>query len=190
MSSEGVVGPHLPSRLLFDQRQQVGCVAIDFVCTGKYKSRIWAMPASGFKQVERAVGVDTEIGLRVARCPVMGGLGSGMNNRTNRASFPAEYRFQQVRVANVAVNVLVFLHLGLQSLPTPCSTCVIAEQDAPHVIVDADNIEAFGGEKPDGFSSDQPGRTRHQYDAHIYCFRAHASKSSSSARCRLSSLQH
>jgi hypothetical protein len=97
----------------------------------------------------------------------MGGLGGGMNNRTNRTPFPAEYRFQQVRIANVAVNVLIFLHLGLQSLPTPRSTCVIAEQDAPHVVVDADNVEAFCGEKPDGFSSDQPGRAGYQYDAHI-----------------------
>jgi hypothetical protein len=94
-------------------------------------------------------------------------------------------RFQQVRVADVAVNVLVFLDLSLQSLPTPCSTCVIAEEDASHVVVDADNVEAFCGEKPDGFGSHQPGRARYQYDAHLLLPRkVREQGSSSSARCR------
>ena len=56
--------------------------------------------------------------------------------------------------------------LGLQTLPAPCSTCVIAEQDAPYVVVDANNVDAFCGEDPDCFGSDQTCRARYQYDAH------------------------
>ena len=56
-----MVGPHFQARVLFDQRQQVGRVAIDLVRAGKYEGCVRTVPAGGLEQVERAVGVDAEI---------------------------------------------------------------------------------------------------------------------------------
>src|SRR6266851_8817723 len=166
MCGEGVVGPYLPPRLFFEQRQQVGRVAVHLVRAGEYERRVGTVPAGSLEHVERAVGVYTEIGLRVARCPVVRGLGGGVNNRGNRAPFAAENRLQQFRVANVAIDVFVFLDFGLQSLPAPCGAGIVTEQDAPHIVVDAHNVETYCGEEPDSFGADQPGRASYHYDAH------------------------
>ncbi len=81
-----MLGAELPARLAFDQRQTVGRVAIDLVGAGEDEDRVGAMQPCGLEQVERAVGVDREIGLRVARRPIVRRLGGGMDDRGNRAA--------------------------------------------------------------------------------------------------------
>ena len=90
MRGKRVLGADLPAQFLFDQRQEVGGVAVDLVGAGEDEGRLRAVPARRLQQVQRAVGVDREIGLRVACRPVVRRLGGGVNDRGNGAAVTGE----------------------------------------------------------------------------------------------------
>ena len=59
--------------------------------------------AGRLEQVERAVGVDCEVGLRVARRPVVGGLRGGVDDQLDPARARAEDPLDRAGVADVDV---------------------------------------------------------------------------------------
>src|SRR6267378_7159531 len=164
---ERMLGTDLPTRFLLDERQQVGRVAIDLVGAGEDEDRIGAVEAGRLEQVERAVGVDGEIDLRIACRPIMRRLSRGMDDRVDRGAILGEGRVHQLGVADVAVDMAIALDLDLEPLAAPRRARVIAEEDAPHVVVDADDIEPLRRQEADRLGPDQPGRSRYNNHAHF-----------------------
>ena len=66
-----VTGLDFPALLQFSQRQTIWRVAVDFVRRSKNKRRLRRKLSRGFQKIERAVRVHGEIGLRIARSPVV-----------------------------------------------------------------------------------------------------------------------
>ena len=60
-----------PGRVGKKQRQMIWSIAVDFVGRQKYKRRFRAKLSRRFQQVERAIRVYAEVGLRIARGPIM-----------------------------------------------------------------------------------------------------------------------
>ena len=118
---ERVLGADLKAPLLLDQRQEIGRVAIDLVGAGEDERRLRAVPARRFEQVQGAVGVDREIGLRVAGRPIVRRLGRGMDDRRDVVAVAGENLVHQRGVADVAVDVAIGLDLDFEPLPAPCA---------------------------------------------------------------------
>src|SRR5438094_10315213 len=74
-----------PAFLQFAQRQTIRRVAIDFVGGSKNEWRFGRKLSSGFEQIQRAVGVYGEIGLRLASGPVVWRARGGMQERLDPA---------------------------------------------------------------------------------------------------------
>ena len=83
------------------ERQPVGGVAVDLVGRAEDERGVGAVGAGRLEQVEGAVGVDAEVGLRVARGPVVGGLGGGVDDELDRAAVLGEDPVDGVAVADV-----------------------------------------------------------------------------------------
>ena len=60
-----------PAFLQLAQRKAIGRVAIDFVRGCKDQRRLRRKISCGLQQIQCAVRVDSKIGLRIARCPVV-----------------------------------------------------------------------------------------------------------------------
>src|SRR6476660_3588882 len=58
-----------PAFLQLAQRKAIGCVAIDLVRGSKDEWRLRRKLSRGLQEIQCAVRVDSEIGLRIARCP-------------------------------------------------------------------------------------------------------------------------
>ena len=80
-----VVLGQLQAQRELHQRKVVGQVSIYLVRRAEDERRIRGMLASGLEQVERAVGVHAEVGLRVRSCPIMGGLRCGVDHEIHGA---------------------------------------------------------------------------------------------------------
>ena len=99
-----VVLRQLQPRLELHQRQPVGRVAVDLVGRGEDEGRVGAVLARRLEQVERAVGVDAEVGLRVARGPVVRGLRGGVDDQLDLAGVLGEDARDAVGVADVELE--------------------------------------------------------------------------------------
>ena len=62
---------NFPAFLQFAQRKAIRRVAIDLVRGCKDEWRLRRKLSCGFQQIQRAIRVDSKIGLRIARCPVV-----------------------------------------------------------------------------------------------------------------------
>ena len=93
-------------------------------------------------------------------------LGRGVDDRRNGAAVTGEDRVNQRGIANVAVDVPIVLDLDFEALPAPRGARLVAEKDAPHVVVDADDVEPLGREKAHRFGPNQSCRSRYHYHAH------------------------
>ena len=90
-----VAGVDLPARLQLDQRQRVRRVAVDLVGRREDERRVGRVQARRLEQVERAAGVDVEVGERLASRPsrATAGRRSGRRARCRcRASRTARAR--------------------------------------------------------------------------------------------------
>ena len=78
-----------PAQRQFAQWQSVRRVAIDLVRRRENEWRLRANCAGGFKQVQGAIRVNREIGLRIARGPIVGRLRRRVDDSGDVASmFP------------------------------------------------------------------------------------------------------
>ena len=124
------------------------------------------MFARGFQQDQGAVGVDGEVRLRVLRRPVVGRLCRRVDHQGDVLAVPGEHGLDACRVANIDVVVAVGGHGRLEFATAPLGGGVVAEEGPPHVIVDADDVEALAAEEPHCFCADQARRSRYNCYAH------------------------
>ena len=147
---------NFPAGVEFDQRQQVGIVAVDFIGRSENEHRAGAELARGFEHIEGAVGVDAEVGERFAGCPVMRRLGGGMDHQFDVASEIAEDIADGAEIADVGGFRGKVRVIDDQFGFDPFGGCVVAEEVFTHIIVNADDIESLIAEKPYSFRTDQP----------------------------------
>ena len=101
------------------------------------------MQASRFEQVQRADGVDRKIGVRLARGPIVRRLRGRVNDQRDVLAVLLEYRGHAVGIADVRVDVSIpRAEFFAEFLPLSARGCLRSEEAAPHVVVDADDIEA------------------------------------------------
>ncbi len=101
VSGPGMLGRQFPAGFQLDQRQVVRRVAIDLVGAGEDEYRPFRMAARRFQQVEGAVGVGGEIGHRLPRRPVVGGLGRRVDHRRDLPAVASEDGVDRRRVADI-----------------------------------------------------------------------------------------
>src|SRR5437773_5145162 len=68
---EFVTGLDFPARFEFAQRQTIGSIAVHLIGGRKNERRFRAVFARRLEQIQGAVGIDREIGLRLSRGPIM-----------------------------------------------------------------------------------------------------------------------
>ena len=149
------------------QRQPVRRVAVDLVGRAEDEGRLGAVGAGRLEQVEGAVGVDAEVGLRIARGPVVRGLGGGVDDQLDlrcrarrRSGRPrSRSRMSAFSQRNSGVR-------GDQPLGHVRGRGLGAEEARPHVVLDADDVEALGDEVPDRLGADQAPRARDDRNRH------------------------
>ena len=93
----------LPAGLTLHQRQRVRSVAVDLVRAREDEDRVRTVFAGQLEHVQRAGGVDGEVGERLASCPV--GLGSRVHDQANLPGMPGEDRLECAEVAHVRFDV-------------------------------------------------------------------------------------
>src|SRR5437588_6622385 len=78
-----MAGFDFPALFELVQRQPIWRVAINFVRRCKNERRLWTKTPRRFQQIQCAVGVNGEIGLRIARRPIVRWLRSRMHDRVD-----------------------------------------------------------------------------------------------------------
>ena len=78
-----VSGFNFPAFFQLTQRETIWRIAINFIRRSKNEWRFRANVSHCFQQVQRAIGIDGEIRLRIARRPVVRRLRRGMHNGTD-----------------------------------------------------------------------------------------------------------
>ena len=144
------------------------------------------MGAGGLEQVEGAVGVDTEVGLRVAGGPVVGGLGGGVDDQLDLAGVLAEDPVDGVAVADVGVLPAELGVLGDEPLGHVRGRGLRPEEAGPHVVLDPDDVEALADEVLDRLGADQPPGPRDDRNRHSRLLPSPAGVSMLSARPEIS----
>ena len=120
----GMVWVNFPAGFQFLQRQDVGQIPVDFVGGSEDENRIGAILSGCFQQNQRAVGIDREIGMGFAGCPIVGGLGSGVDDQVDiRGVFP-EQVLDRLPIADVQVVMAVAIAvLILEQVAIPLGGC-------------------------------------------------------------------
>ena len=99
-------------------------------------------------RIERAVGVDGEIGERLARGPVVRRLGRGVDHERDVAAVAREQPVHGVGVADVGVDVAVAAARRARAAARRQAVLPSSPKKyAAHVVVDADDVEALAGEE-------------------------------------------
>src|SRR5687768_11689853 len=90
-----------------------------------------------------------------------------VNDKLHRGPIPRQQRVNSFAVANVEVLVGIALsQLVFQAVAVPARGCFFAEEPAPHVVVDANDVQTFLGEVSSRLRPDQPGGTSDDRYAH------------------------
>ena len=137
------------------QRQPVGRVAVDLVGRAEDERRVRAMRPGRLEQVQGAVRVDAEVGLRLARRPVVRRLRGGVHDDLDRGCVLGEQALHALGIPDVE---LVRAELGVgppQLLGDGCGRRVRAEECAAHVVLDPDDVEALRHQVAHGLRADQ-----------------------------------
>ena len=159
-----------PTLLQFDQRQPIGTVSINFIGRGENERRFGTESTGRLKQVQRPVGVDREIHLRIACGPVVRGLRRGMHHEHNVSAQSLEQVGHGRLVANVEVAMFVAGDCGEESLAMRRGGGFVPKEPFAQVVVDANNLETFTGKADDAFRADQAGGPRHNNGIHCFFF--------------------
>ena len=90
--------------------------------------------------------------------PVVRGLGRGVDHQLDGVAVFLEETVDGRGVANIDWPVLIALaQFSLEAAAIPVGRSFVAEEDAAHVVVDADDCIALVGKKARGLRADQPG---------------------------------
>ena len=106
--------------LMLDEWQRVGPVAVDLVRRGEDEGRVGGVGARGLQQVEGAGRVDGEVGVRLARRPVVRRLRGGVDDDRQVARVAGEEFHDAVGVADVELGVPEAVDL-VYSRREPCN---------------------------------------------------------------------
>ncbi len=159
----------LPTRFLFDQRQEVRRVSVHLIGGDEYENCLGSKLARRFEQRQRSVGIHREINERLSRRPVMGRLSGRVHNQFDLIAVglknPVDVRF----VANIHVVVNVTAHFALQAVADPGGRRFLTEEFLAHTVVDSDDVHSLVGEVSDGFRSNQSRRSGNDCHAHGQC---------------------
>ena len=162
-----VLARQLEPLLVLLERQEVGRVAVDLVGRAEHERRVDRVRARRLEQVERAVGVDAEVGLGLLGRPVVRGLRGGVHDQLDLAGVLGEDARDGVGVADVdlLVHELVRQPL-LQHLGHAARRGLLAEEAGAHVVLEADDRVAALGEVDDGLGADQAAGAGDDGDGH------------------------
>jgi hypothetical protein len=162
-----VIARELEPLLVLLQRQAVRRVAVDLVGRAENKwGRDRVLPR-GLQQVERAVGVDAEVGLRLLGGPVVRGLRGGVDDQLDLAGVPGEDPLDALGVADVDLLVDELVREALlQHFGHAAGRRLLAEEAGAHVVLEADDGVARLGEVDDGLGADQAARAGDDGDRH------------------------
>ena len=132
------------------------------------------VPARRLEQVERAVGVDAEVRLRVGRGPVVRRLRGGVDDELDLAARArAKTPLDAVGVADVDVERAEARRASRQSRSvTVRGRGLRAEEARAHVVLEPDHVEARLDEVRDRLGADQPARAGDDRDWHARPSRA------------------
>jgi hypothetical protein len=163
-----MVGGQLEAGLEVLERQPVGRVAVDLVGRGEDEGRLRAVLAGRLEQVEGAVGVDPEVGLGVARRPVVGWLGGGVDDQLDLLGGLGEDTLDPLGVADVEVDRAKRGELAVEALGDVRGRCLGAEENGTGVVLDPDYVVAGLDQSRGRLGADQtPGscdyRLRHRF---------------------------
>src|SRR6185437_15763068 len=79
-----------------------------------------------------------------------------------------EQTFDARPIANIQIEMAIVAHFPFEPVATPQTTRVVAEEDAPHIVVDTDDVETVGGEESYRLGADQSGSSRHYGNTHLH----------------------
>ena len=125
-----------------DQRQSVGGVAVDLVGRREHERRPRAVPSSSLEQHHGADGVDREVGLGIASCPVVRWLRGAVDHEFDAGTVLSEHRIHRPIVTDVDGTVVEGRELLAQAVSVPGCRGLAAEEPAAQVIVDSDHAVA------------------------------------------------
>ena len=135
----------------------VRVVAVNFVCRRVDEGCVGAELATRFQQIERSVGVDAEVDLRLRRCPVMRRLRGGVNDDSDVGVEFGEDLIDERLIADVDIEVLVVCDCRFEIRTTLLGRSVFTEEVLAHVVVDADDFVAATGKQTHRLGPDEPG---------------------------------
>lgn len=95
----------------------------------------------------------------------MRGLGRGVDDQFDVLAAFGEDRVDGLPIANIGVAVSVVIESLLQLLAVPGGGAVLAEEVLAHIVVDADDVEAFFVKEFGGLAADESGRASDEGDA-------------------------
>ena len=162
-----VVARDLEPLLVLLERQEVRRVAVDLVGRAEDERGVDRVLARRLEQVERAVGVDAEVRLRVLGGPVVRGLGGGVHDQLDVAGVLGEDALDAVGVADVDLLVQELVRETLlEHLGHAARRRLGAEEARAHVVLEADDGVAALGEMEDGLGPDEAARPADYGDGH------------------------
>ena len=184
-----VVLGQLEPRLQLLQRQAVRRVAVDLVGRGEDEGRLGAVLAGRLEQVEGAVGVDPEVGLRVA-APPSRGRAARRCGRPARSRSPCSAKTRSIPSASRMSRSTV--RKSSSSRSRRSVTCAVEasgpKSDGAGVVLDPDHVVAGLDQAGGRLGADQaPGscdyRLRHRFVISPFGYRSKPSAARSESSC-------
>ena len=156
----------LEARLALDQRQPVRAVAVELVGGDEDERRIRAVRADRLEQIEGPPGVHREVRLRLARGPVVRGLGGGVDDELDGPAVLGEEARDRVLVADVDLQRAEVGELAAQGLGDVRGRSLRAEEAGAHVVLDPDDVVALGDQAAHRLGADEAAGSGDDRDRH------------------------
>ena len=151
----------LPAGLQLFQGNFIGGIAINFVGADEDEDGLGAVQAGGFEEIDGAEGVDFEIEDGDVAGLIVGGLRSAVNDQVEGVR--AEKFFEGKAVADVQIEVRKIPGDAAEALEIPGGVAGLAEENAAHVVVDANDGMTLAVKMFHGLRTDQPAGAGDEY---------------------------